>query len=149
MFSLIFSKWNTTQLWDLTWAMWKILPPLWYQNLQMFEKSCKHWAPLILVCFTDPFSLTSSPQPSPSFQPQDISYPQLLSPLFLGRHGSRIGAVFVLNGQMNWYIIFFFRIIVILKRGYRSRLLFGYNAPGHCLDHVCLLHCMCVQLRNG
>ena len=25
----------------------------------------------------------------------------------------------------------------------------GFNAPGHCLVHVCLLHCMRVRLRNG
>ena len=44
-------------------------------------------------------------------------------PFFLGRCGSRIGAVLVLNGQMSWHGILIFRIILISKRGYRSRLI--------------------------
>ena len=76
------------------------------------------WSGSRVVCFTDPFSL--------SFHswPQNKSYPQLLAPeSFLWRRGSsRIGAVLVLNGQMSWHIILIFRIILISKRGYRSRL---------------------------
>ena len=30
-----------------------------------------------------------------------------------------------------------------------TREFFGFNAPGHCLVHTCLMHCMCAQLRNG
>ena len=41
---------------------------------------------------------------------------------FLGRRGSRIGAVVVLNGRMSWHAILIFRIILISKRSYRSRL---------------------------
>ena len=41
---------------------------------------------------------------------------------FLRRRGSRIGAVLVLNGQMTWHVILILRIILISKRGYRSRL---------------------------
>ena len=26
---------------------------------------------------------------------------------------------------------------------------FGFNAPGHCLVHARLLHCICVILHNG
>ena len=52
---------------------------------------------------------------------------QIISPatstFFLGRRGSRIGAVLVLNGQMSWHVILIFRIIPISKRGYRSRLI--------------------------
>ena len=37
-------------------------------------------ASAFLVCFTDPLSLSFSPQLSPCFQPLNKSYPQLLSP---------------------------------------------------------------------
>ena len=41
---------------------------------------------------------------------------------FLERRGSRIGTILVLNCQMSWHVILIFRIILISKRGYRSRL---------------------------
>ena len=42
--------------------------------------------------------------------------------LGLGYRGSRIGAVLLPNGQKELILFLFFRIILILKRGYRSRL---------------------------
>ena len=50
-----------------------------------------------------------------------IISPAIVSPkilIFLWRRCNRIGAVLALSGQMNWHIIFIFRIILILKRGY-------------------------------
>ena len=77
----------------------------------------------VVVCFTDPFSLSYSAQLSQAcFQPKAyhiLSYYHI----FLGRRGSRIGAIHVLNGQsdeLRYYFVF--RIILISKRGYRSRL---------------------------
>ena len=52
--------------------------------------------PIPLVCFTDPFSLSYSPQLSQAcFQPQNISYPQLLSPE--RKHGKGVCWLWILT----------------------------------------------------
>ena len=59
---------------------------------------------------------------------QNKSYPQLpvlpekKAYLFLERRGFRIGAVLFLNSQMSWHNYLIFKIILISKKGYRSRL---------------------------
>ena len=39
--------------------------------------------------------------------------------------------------------------VLILRLPSTREYLFGFNAPGHCLVRMRLLHCMRVQLRNG
>ena len=51
-FSSISSKQNTFQLQNLTWVMRTIWLFLWYQNLQMFEKSWKKIRVCIFKCIT-------------------------------------------------------------------------------------------------
>ena len=40
-------------------------------------------------------------------------------------------------------------MVTILRLPSTREQLFGFNAPGHCLVRVRLLHCMRVRLRNG
>ena len=49
----------------------------------------------------------------------------------------------------HMYGIFFIRVSSMLWLPSTRELTFGFNAPGHCLVHACLLHCMRVWLHNG
>ena len=77
-----------------------------------------------LVCFTDPFSLSFSPQLSPCFQTQKQIIPsatiirekRAFFPQPLPHRGSQIGTVLVLNGQISWYIILIFIITILVSR---------------------------------
>ena len=54
--------------------------------------------------------------------------------------------------QLPWEVIcclLSYSLAVLQSDCLQRELLFGYNAPGNCLVHVCLLHWVCVQLRNG
>ena len=101
----------------------------------------------ILVCFTDPFSLSFSLQlycalifnhktnrfPSHYYQGEK-GVIEVVALHWAGRppfrtfflpRASRFSdwAVLVLNGQMNWHIILIFTFILISKRDYQSRLI--------------------------
>ena len=87
-------------------------------------------ASAFLVCFTDPLSLSFSPQLSPCFQPLNKSYPPAAITITKGKRfpfftGVAVlgwgGGILVLNCQMTWHIILIYRIL-ISKRGYQSRL---------------------------
>ena len=73
-----------------------------------------------LVCFTDSFSLSFLPQLRQAcFQPQNISYPQLLSPERKGleRRGSRIGGGFSFL-MVRWVdIVFWFLELHWFQKG--------------------------------
>ena len=94
-----------------------------------------------IVCFTDPFLLSYSPQLSQAcFQPQNkgLSYPQLqlLSPeRKVGRRGSRIGAVLILVRWLKisfWFLeLYWFQKGAIQVVSWASRLS-DWGGPRSC-----------------
>ena len=77
-------------------------------DIKIFDSNCfchlKYFTPCqFLICFTDPLSLSFSPQLSPCFQPQNKLVPQPLPP---GRKGPFfLGVVVLGSGRFSLFMV--------------------------------------------
>ena len=108
LFIIVISQWDSTCKWQFA-NYCKMV----YET-KLAKKLKGHFSLLHRPIFTKFFT---------PVEPLFSTTKQIVSPAATTRHRShQIGAVLVLNGQMNSHIILIFRFLLISERGYQSRL---------------------------